>query len=92
MCTEDVEGASRKDTIYLAVPRDAEGFEVTGPWDPLGMRGTVSRSLLLNDVFVPEENELMPRGVYFQAANRWPHMFMTLSPTYMGLASCCMKC
>ena len=28
----------------------------------------------------------MPRGVYFQAASRWPHMFLTLSPTYMGLA------
>ena len=28
----------------------------------------------------------MPRGVYFQAATRWPHMFLTLSPTYMGLA------
>ena len=28
----------------------------------------------------------MPRGVYFQAAMRWPHMFLTLSPTYMGLA------
>ena len=86
LCTEDVDNASRKDTIYLAVPRASDGFEVTGPWDPLGMRGTVSRTLLLNDVFVPEENELMPRGVYFQAANRWPHMFMTLAPTYMGLA------
>src|SRR5436189_4467892 len=29
---------------------------------------------------------LMPHGVYFQAASRWPHMFLTLSPTYMGLA------
>ena len=29
---------------------------------------------------------LMPRGVYFRAATRWPHMFLTLSPTYMGLA------
>ena len=28
----------------------------------------------------------MPRGVYFQAAMRWPHMFLTLSPTYIGLA------
>ena len=86
LCTEDVDGASRKDTIYLAVPKDADGFEVTGPWDPLGMRGTVSRTLLMKDVFVPDENELMPRGVYFQAANRWPHMFITLAPTYMGLA------
>lgn len=29
---------------------------------------------------------LMPHGVYFEAATRWPHMFLTLSPTYMGLA------
>ncbi len=39
-----------------------------GDWDPLGMRGTVSRTLLLKDVFVPETAELMPPGVYFQAA------------------------
>lgn len=86
LCTEDVDDASRKDTIYLAVPKDSDGFEVTGPWDPLGMRGTVSRTLIMKDVFVPDENELMPRGIYFQAANRWPHMFITLAPTYMGLA------
>jgi alkylation response protein AidB-like acyl-CoA dehydrogenase len=29
---------------------------------------------------------MMPRGVYFQAASRWPHMFTTLSPSYMGIA------
>ena len=29
---------------------------------------------------------LMPRGVYYQAATGWPHMFLTLSPTYLGLA------
>jgi alkylation response protein AidB-like acyl-CoA dehydrogenase len=28
----------------------------------------------------------MPSGVYFQAAKRWPHMFMTLTPSYMGIA------
>jgi alkylation response protein AidB-like acyl-CoA dehydrogenase len=28
----------------------------------------------------------MPRGLYFKAASAWPHMFMTLSPTYMGIA------
>ena len=59
---------------------------VVGDWDPLGMRGTVSRTLLLKDVFVPEDEMLMPRGVYFRAATSWPHMFLTLSPTYMGLA------
>ncbi len=50
------------------------------------MRGTVSRTLIMKDVFVPDEAQLMPRGVYYQAASRWPHMFSTLSPTYMGIA------
>lgn len=88
LCTERAEGeaASRRNTLYVAVPADAPGVSVVGDWDPLGMRGTVSRTLLFKDVFVPEDAMLMPHGVYFQAASRWPHMFITLSPTYMGLA------
>jgi alkylation response protein AidB-like acyl-CoA dehydrogenase len=88
LCTERREGdaASRRNTLYLAVPANAAGVEVTGPWDPLGMRATVSRTLIFRDAFVPEEGMLMPRGVYYQAATRWPHMFLTLAPTYMGLA------
>jgi alkylation response protein AidB-like acyl-CoA dehydrogenase len=88
LCTERAEGeaASRRNTLYVAVPANAPGVSVVGDWDPLGMRGTVSRTLLFKDVFVPEEAMLMPHGVYFQAASRWPHMFLTLSPTYMGLA------
>jgi alkylation response protein AidB-like acyl-CoA dehydrogenase len=88
LCTERGEGAaaSRRNTLYLAIRADAPGVEVVGDWDPLGMRATVSRTLLLQDVFVPEDAMLMPRGVYFQAATRWPHMFLTLSPTYLGLA------
>ncbi len=77
---------SRRDTMYVAVPADAEGLKIVGDWDPLGMRGTVSRTLLFENVFVPEDEALMPRGVYYQAAMRWPHMFMTLSPTYLGIA------
>ena len=76
---------SRRDTIYIAVPAKAEGVKVEGEWDPLGMRGTVSRTLIFEDVFVPDSAALMPHGLYFQAASRWPHMFMTLSPTYMGI-------
>ncbi|MCW8086019.1 acyl-CoA dehydrogenase family protein [Sabulicella glaciei] len=88
LCTEqhDEEKLSRRDTLYLAVPKDAPGVSVEGEWDPLGMRGTVSRNLAFRDVWVPEEAMLMPPGLYFQAASRWPHMFMTLTPTYMGLA------
>ncbi|NKB76458.1 MAG: acyl-CoA dehydrogenase [Gammaproteobacteria bacterium] len=77
---------SRRNTMYLAIPADTEGVSVHGEWDPLGMRGTVSRTLVFKDVFVPHSEQLMPRGVYFKAASQWPHMFMTLTPSYMGIA------
>jgi alkylation response protein AidB-like acyl-CoA dehydrogenase len=80
------EQPSRRDTMYMAVPADARGVEIVGEWDPLGMRGTVSRTILFRDVFVDDDAALMPRVVFFQAVSRWPHMFMTLSPTYPGLA------
>jgi alkylation response protein AidB-like acyl-CoA dehydrogenase len=86
LCTEDRPDRSMRDTLYMAVPAEAPGLTITGDWDPLGMRGTVSRTLILKDVFVTDDAQLMPRGVYYQAASRWPHMFSTLSPTYMGIA------
>jgi len=64
------------------IPAKTEGVSVVGDWDPLGMRGTVSRTLLFKDAFAEGDAALMPRGVYFQAALRWPHMFLTLSPTW----------
>ena len=79
-------GGNLRDSLYLAVPADAAGVTVSGDWDPLGMRGTVSRTITFDDVFVPSEGRLMPEGLYFQAAQRYPHMFATLSPTYMGIA------
>src|SRR5262245_47162136 len=75
-----------RDTMYIAVPATAAGVEVVGDWDPLGMRGTVSRTLVFTDVLVDDDAALMPPGVYYQAAVRWPHMYMTLTPTYMGIA------
>jgi alkylation response protein AidB-like acyl-CoA dehydrogenase len=86
LCTEDKADQSLRDTLYLAVPADAAGVKVVGDWDPLGMRATVSRNLLFEGVEVDEDAELMPRGVYHQAATRWPHMFLTLTPAYMGIA------
>lgn len=89
LCTEihhADDALSRQNTMYIAVPADAEGVSVVGDWDPLGMRGTVSRTLIFDNVFVPFEAQLMPRGIYFSAAKNWPHMFMTLTPSYMGIA------
>jgi alkylation response protein AidB-like acyl-CoA dehydrogenase len=86
LCTLDKPAATPNDAMYLAVPADAKGISVTGEWDPLGMRATVSRTLVFENVFVPDSGRLLPDGLYSQAAERCPHMFTTLSATYMGLA------
>ena len=88
LCTEARPGASpsTRDTLFLAVPAGAAGAEITGSWDPLGMRATVSRSLIFRDVFVPDDHVMLPRGAYHRAATTWPHMFMTLCPSYLGIA------
>ena len=74
------------DTIrFLGVPAEADGVSIVDDWDPLGMRGTVSRTLLMDDVFVPETNEWLPAGIYNQAAERYPWLFLSLCPSYLGL-------
>ncbi len=69
----------------IGVPAGAAGLTVTGEWDPLGMRGTVSKTLVMDKVFVPAENEWLPPGVFNQMATRWPHFYMTLSFAYVGV-------
>jgi alkylation response protein AidB-like acyl-CoA dehydrogenase len=70
---------------FISVPTGGEGLSFTGGWDPLGMRGTVSLTLLMEDVFVPADHELLPPGVFEQVAVRWPHFYLTLSFTYLGI-------
>jgi alkylation response protein AidB-like acyl-CoA dehydrogenase len=72
-------------TLYLSIPRDAPGVEFTGEWDPLGMRATVSRDLMLRDVWVPADAEILPPGVFGQLYQRRPHLFLGFSATFLGL-------
>ncbi|MEL0111039.1 MAG: acyl-CoA dehydrogenase family protein [Rickettsiales bacterium] len=60
----NVDGAFIERTLYLKVPREAEGVTFSGDWDPIGMRATVSRSMVLKDVFVPDDGEVLPPGVF----------------------------
>ena len=53
----------RRNTLYLAVPANAPGVSVVGDWDPLGMRGTVSRTLA-------DEGRVRARGRDADAARR----------------------
>jgi alkylation response protein AidB-like acyl-CoA dehydrogenase len=70
--------------MLFVVHKDAPGLTVKGDWDPLGMRGTNSRDLILKDVFVTEDDLLMPRGIFGKTLPNWPHMMATL-PTIWAL-------
>jgi alkylation response protein AidB-like acyl-CoA dehydrogenase len=89
LCTEDKgdEQPDARDTLYLSVPATSSGLSISGEWNPLGMRGTVSRNLTFKDVWVSDAEQLMPRGIYYKGAQTWPAMFFTLAPTYLGLAN-----
>ena len=88
VCTEHFDGIEprHEDTMIFAVHKDKPGLKVTGDWNPLGMRGTHSRDLMLKDVFVSDVDMMMPKGIFTKTLPHWPHMMATLSPTYMGVA------
>jgi alkylation response protein AidB-like acyl-CoA dehydrogenase len=69
----------------LGVPAGAEGLTIVGDWDSLGMRGTISKTLVFEKAFVPAENEWLPPGVFDAVAARYPWFYMTLSFAYLGL-------
>jgi alkylation response protein AidB-like acyl-CoA dehydrogenase len=72
-------------TLYLKVPKDAPGVSFGDEWDPMGMRGTVSRDMRLEDVFVPDDAEVVPPGLFGAMYNAFPHLFLTFSATFLGL-------
>ena len=47
--------------LNMAVPVKADGVTVLDNWDTLGMRGTGSQDVVIEDVFVPEEKVLARR-------------------------------
>jgi alkylation response protein AidB-like acyl-CoA dehydrogenase len=47
--------------LNMAVPIASEGVQVLDNWDTLGMRGTASNDIVLEDVFVPDERVLANR-------------------------------
>ena len=70
---------------FLSVHSDNPGVQIVGDWDTLGMRGTDSRTLIFKDAFVAADDELLPTGLFDQMAARFPHVYLTLTPTYIGL-------
>jgi 3-hydroxy-9,10-secoandrosta-1,3,5(10)-triene-9,17-dione monooxygenase len=56
------DAAGNRPTRYLLVPM--REIEIIDDWDALGLRGTGSRSLQLDDVFVPAHRSILLRDLY----------------------------
>ena len=53
--------AQGRRVLNMAVPMAADGVTVLDNWDTLGMRGTASNDIVVEDVFVPDERVMANR-------------------------------
>jgi alkylation response protein AidB-like acyl-CoA dehydrogenase len=84
---EDPEQGRR--VLNMAVPIASEGVSVLDNWDVLGMRGTASNDVVIEDVFVPDESVLAnrPYGVIDPPLQVIASIAMPIvSAVYLGVA------
>jgi alkylation response protein AidB-like acyl-CoA dehydrogenase len=77
--------------LNMSVPVASDGVVVLDNWDTLGMRGTGSNDVILQDVFVPDERVLAnrPYGVIDPALQVILSIAMPIiSAVYLGVAEC----
>jgi alkylation response protein AidB-like acyl-CoA dehydrogenase len=75
--------------LHFPVPFNTEGVTVLHNWDSMGMRGTGSSTIKLEDVFVPEEKIALkrPRGEFHPVWNVVLTVAMPLiMSVYFGIA------
>jgi alkylation response protein AidB-like acyl-CoA dehydrogenase len=75
-------------SILFLVPRSAHGQHVEEVWDTLGMRGTRSNNLILEDCVVPAENCLGSTDnflMWFESLPQWG--FGSYTAVYLGVAA-----
>lgn len=82
-------GPDGPQVIHFAVPFSAEGVSVEETWDTMGMRGTGSHTVVLDDVFVPDAAVALirPAGVWHPVWNIIAGAAMPLiMAVYVGVA------
>ncbi|HEY8943691.1 MAG TPA: acyl-CoA dehydrogenase family protein, partial [Polyangiaceae bacterium] len=77
------QGEGGPEVIHFPVPLRSEGVELKQDWDTLGMRGTGSHSIELNQVFVADDAIVLrrPRG---QWHGSWNVIVTIAAPIYMA--------
>jgi acyl-CoA dehydrogenase len=78
------------EVVHFSLPLAAEGVRIVETWDTLGMRGTASHDLVLDDVVVPADKVAGRRpygefGVPLMAAAL--HFAPVAGATYFGIAA-----
>jgi len=82
------EDANPLTSKLFLMPRPAPGQRVEAVWDTLGMRGTRSDNLILEDCFVPEENLLGATDNFLTWAESLPQWFFgSYTAVYLGIAA-----
>lgn len=81
---EDIDERTASEVMFVC-PADSEGVSIEHTWDALGMRATGTETLVLDNVFVPDENLVNDR---FRAGLFENLEWQTLSfaSVYLGLA------
>jgi acyl-CoA dehydrogenase len=84
------EPAPGAEVLHFSLPLSTPGLRLEPTWDTLGMRGTASHSLVLEDVFVPESSVIGRRpwgelGGPLKAAGL--HFAPVGAATYLGIAA-----
>ena len=83
------DGDDGPEVLHFAVPMASEGIEIQSNWDTIGMRGTGSNDITMQDVFVPQAAVVARRPV-----GVWHPMWDVIVPialpvivsAYVGLA------
>lgn len=69
------------------VPVGSEGMHIENVWNTLGMRGTRSNDVVLDDCFVPDENVICPIDNYLNFMERAIQWGCAYTAVYLGIAA-----
>ncbi|NTU82313.1 MAG: acyl-CoA/acyl-ACP dehydrogenase [Chloroflexales bacterium] len=91
LVTARIAGTSGADGIGLFfVPRDAPGVKERARWDALGMRGSATHGIVLEDVFVPADEALAIPGAFTRMLQMSRGSFvgnqLAVAAIYLGIA------
>jgi alkylation response protein AidB-like acyl-CoA dehydrogenase len=78
------DGDDGPEVLHFAIPMSSRGVEIQRNWDTLGMRGTGSNDIMMDDVFVPAEAVVARRPV-----GTWHPMWDVIVPIALPIIVSC---